>query len=932
MDERLPFPIHGTRIADGAPAQAAGDAARLLYFTNLIASTAGVPVFSMRQSTPYGEVTASVHGTLAFKGAQAYEKPKEEPQEKTSAAPRPPATFTRLVWLPEGFVITPRTPGAPDGFGMPPTPDGRGTPGGPLKQVIINRFEGNQYPDAVYRHVGGKDASAVVAANLFFMDWELDKNGEFSIGYTTEDSDGKKQFFPQFDKRWVPLYREPDSGKWHCHRPTPAAESAQQLRMRVETNLLREEVGLPPFGAMLRGRNGWLSSDAIYQMRYSGIYGHGSRKFREGHQEFFDRTVRDGWQSYYNENLMFKQGHDPESVDFAVTAVAAWRSSPPHYGAIIEDNSEGGVDYESVESWAGGAVFTAMQPPPYALDTPTIPTNNPTAESAVMAQIIEGTDAFVFAAPGTHSGRAPVGIYAQPLNTLCNQDMLHNIYPHGSGDVIAGVYLTYRGRLITTSDPASWREFLPLSATTVVESGAEVALRMAMLLRPNTGLGPAYLVVYGGAIHNFMATKVELGRFLLPSNDAGDISVPTWSASGAKMAFCYTTIRPAPLGRIGGPSSGAHLPNSFVGQQLHFVEFDGVAFIDHGTDSLKVDPSDFSGSHQNMTCLGVARYLPTYSGEALDYVRVQVDSYVRCSVNVYEKRIHGALVFPDGTEIVYSDLHYRDEFADNGHGFVVAPLAGFVRHILPFDVNDPESVAYIQYDHPTDLEDLGISAKLIIRGALVKYSPLAYDDGIANGPRRRQFFVFQFGVYHTLDAFRGNPYQTIQDAGGGFGVFVSYGAGLGASAPFDGLVISDSNLNAPSYLPIGPEDSYRGPHPSRPYATDYVLVGPTLLRTGRKRVERLWSDSPSSAKIFDRIEMFSYASYKGDWIYSGRIENTLGGTGEYLAYEYQPSKRRIIQRSAWLGDDQYYCHSSLDLKALTGLPDLKDNIMPIGVL
>ena len=147
MDEqRLPFPIHGTRLTgDGDPQRGVGEAARLLYFANLIAQTAGVPVYRLSRQTPYGQVTASVHGPLAFKTVHSVAEPEEPaPEEEVTG-------ITRLVWLPEGFVITPRTAGAPDGFGMPPTPDGKGTPGGPLKQVIINRFKDNQYPDAVYR-------------------------------------------------------------------------------------------------------------------------------------------------------------------------------------------------------------------------------------------------------------------------------------------------------------------------------------------------------------------------------------------------------------------------------------------------------------------------------------------------------------------------------------------------------------------------------------------------------------------------------------------------------------------------------------------------------------------------------------------------------------------------------------------------------------
>ena len=131
MDEqRLPFPIHGTRLTgDGVPQRGVGEAARLLYFANLIAQTAGVPVYRLSRQTPYGQVTASVHGPLAFKSVQTVAEPPEKPPEEEG----PP---TRLVWLPEGFVITPRTAEAPEGYGMPPTWNGRGTPDGPLIRLL----------------------------------------------------------------------------------------------------------------------------------------------------------------------------------------------------------------------------------------------------------------------------------------------------------------------------------------------------------------------------------------------------------------------------------------------------------------------------------------------------------------------------------------------------------------------------------------------------------------------------------------------------------------------------------------------------------------------------------------------------------------------------------------------------------------------------
>ena len=945
MDERrLHFPIHGTRLSgDGDPARGVGEAARLLYFVNLIAETAGVPVFQLSRQTPYGAVTASVHGPLAFKSVHSAAAP-EEPQEEVTG-------IARLVWLPEGFVITPRTAGAPDGFGMPPTPapppppkagedapprkeptpfEKRGTPGGPLKQVIINRFKDNQYPDAVYRwgmeQAGMKPgAGRVIAGNLFMMDWELDKESGFGIGIVlSADGAGEGEFLPQFDKRWVPNYAEPDSGEWHCHRPELyEGESELQALIRQETNLLREEVGRTPLGKPLRGTEGQLSEDILYQMRYSGVMWHDSPLFRIGHgrvtaDERF--ALRSAFWHSGGENVLL----DPQGgldAEFARTAVREWRDSPEHYAEMTRDWHRGGEEY----AWIDPAISAS---------------GKAAADGALGVQIFGATSKWVESFLGVRSDGPIVGV--APL------DMFVRIFPqrYAPSSIKHTPHVNYRGRAVLLFVPdfgvshpqISIDAAQVLAGAMLVEDGEATKLRVAVLERPHLFSGPASIAVYEGVSYDFYNTRQEIGRYQLPFADAGDVSAPTWSQSGARMAFCFTTVRPAPFGRIENSASSSALPTSFVGQQLHFVEFSDGVFVSRGTDSLKVDPSDFGPTHRNSSCAGTVRYLPVYAGEELDYVRIAVDSYMRYSTTVFEKRAYGALLFPGGAKVIYSDVYAMDENA--GEVFATrSPISGYVRHILPFDVRDPASVAYVQYDHPAAPEDLGISAKLVIRGDEIKSSPLAYDDGLGNGPRYRTPWAFSWGigtVHYTPDAFRGNPYWTAE-GGRGLGFTEIYRAGLPPSVPFDGLIVSDSNLNAPSDLTIGPFGSYVGPHPSRPYATDYVLVGPTLLRTGSRRYERLWEDSPSTEQAFDRIEEFSYANYKGDWIYAGRIENTLGGTGEYDIFRIRDPETGIygpktIQRSMWLGDDQYYCHSSLDLKTITGLPDLKDNILPIGVL
>ena len=499
--------------------------------------------------------------------------------------------------------------------------------------------------------------------------------------------------------------------------------------------------------------------------------------------------------------------------------------------------------------------------------------------------------------------------------------MFTPIYQGRGYETFGSIPVQYRGRSIyLTAEPTVTGNIMePLSGTTVVDGGAETHLRVAVLHLPDDYPGKAYFVLYEGAIHDFAATRREVVRHELPQGSSHQISTPVWSASGKKVAFCYTTVTPVPPGRILGNVVDPG-PTTFVGQQLHFIEVDGGSLHTHGTDSLQIDPTDFGANHRGSSCQGSARLLPTYDGETLRYVSIEVDSRVYHSDDRFEKRVYGALVFPDGTKIVYADQSVSH--VDGGES---KPIKGFVRHILPFDVSDPASVAYIQYDHPEQASEPGISARLIIRGKEVKHSPLAYTGEFPGPVYYRPTY---FGnIWHTLDSFRGNPYA---DREMDFlqSVIDKHPPGI----VFDGVLVGESHTYPPSRLSIGPWDAYQGPVSTSPSYTSYVLLGPVLLRDGVPTVADIYDSAPGD-EVFDRVERFRYARYGDEWIYAGRVENTLGGTGEYMVFRPPGGSPAVrVVRSAWLGDDQYYCHSSLDLKAITGLPDLKDNILPIGVL
>ena len=880
MDEqRLPFPIAGTRTSgDGDPALGRGDAARLLYLVNLIADTAGVPVYGLTRQTPYGMVTASVHGPLAFKSIRADE---EEPE-----AEELPVGPARLVWLPEGFVITPRTPGAPDGFGMPPTPDGRGTPGGPLRQVIINRFKDNQYPDAVYRAAGGAEGGVVFAANLFFMDWEMGQ-GEFGIGITVGDGD-EAQFRPQFSQRWVPNYREPESGSWHCHRPQlePSQVPLEALA-RQEVNLVREQVAMPALGRPLRGRGGELSQGIAYQIRISGVFEHDSPLFADGHRSFSARSLeRSAFAGDAGENLNLRA---PAQLDAEAVygAIDGWVNSPEHYDNMTYDWADSGDRYAWVDSafTAAGKAVTA-----------------PGLSGVVGVQIFHAADSAVDAAPGVHGDRPPVGVSG-------NQDMFVPVYPQSepSSNTFRPV-VTYRGRTLYVTDAdVNVDSFRVLSGTTSVDGGAETKLRIIVLLRPQGAAGPVYVVVYEGAVHNFLNTREEVARYQLPTADVSLIARPQWSASGAKAIFCYTRVARVPNGRVNTFDWTADgLASNVFGQTVHFVEFRGGSFYTLYDEQLTITPLAFGQRHYSQECKGTCKLLAAYQGETPVYATVEFDGSSSQNFSIegdtYGKRIKGVVHFPGGESLTYVDIQINSEGAPQGW----AVAHGFVRHLLPFDITEPEGVAYVQYDLPATNEDW-LTASLIIRGTRVKFSQDPLQRGAAglHGVRLNDSGLSVGAHITTLSAHRG-----IANAAS-FTTHFRYS--FAPSVPYHAVVVSYSNETAPRPMPSGPDPAIYGD-------MEYVLSGPVILAKGRYDL----------TEQYERLEEFQYCRYKDAWIYAGRIETTLGPVG--TVDEFVGGVLTPIPVGAWVGDDQYYCHSSLDLKAITGLPDLKDNILPIGVL
>lgn len=283
------------------------------------------------------------------------------------------------LWLPEGFVITPRTSFAPDGYGLPRLePDGTpirfGTRGGPLREMLLNKFERNFLFEG---KLNRKELShykplayTLVEEGNFDRPAFSDERGAI-LGYQFSEQFALAAGWPE----------EGDSGSWHAHRATEQpfdnAVLAEILRLTNEQRTLagRDPV-FPP-----------LESDAnparmvVEENRLAGYMGHDNDQHRDGYERFSDRGYKDGVVDGTGENLGLEFGHTnltPEEL--AALWVGGWVDSPEHYANMVsedwdseeaaeDDNGQAGFMHAH---WAPGEIKgETSEPPDEPVDYPT---------------------------------------------------------------------------------------------------------------------------------------------------------------------------------------------------------------------------------------------------------------------------------------------------------------------------------------------------------------------------------------------------------------------------------------------------------------------------------------------------------------------------------------------------------------------------------
>lgn len=887
MDGRQPFDAPGiSTTGDGDATPLLPAARRAMFVAKLLASTAQVPVWRSGVVDPASGavITTNIAGPIERLNVHV-EQPKAAPPP-ASAAP----IIRRQVWLPEGFMITPRTAAAPDGFGMPPTPDGHGTPGGPLRQAVINRFARNKYP--------------AWPGSLFYMDWELlPSAGVMRLAKpdtAQPPADPLDPWIVQFEYRYKGRegFTEFEGGTWLCHRPASATENAVEQRFRTETNAVRASVGMPPLGPPLQGFKGELANVLMDNVRLTGVMGHSNPGFRDGYKTFADRiNVRAGMQAVGGENIYFNSGMLAYDEAYAVQAVADWAASPGHYANMIEDWGSSGQYYASLDTSSITTVLSGQQDPPYEIDGPITPITPPT-NARVACQIFTGILEWVHAV-GTGMQHEVIGVSGR-------QDMFVQAY--STGPASAGMYdpfVTLHGRKVwLTPSSVDARLFDVVAATLVRDDTGRAVLRIAVLVRATT-TAPRFMAIHEGFIDDFYASRHQVAAFQLNTADASLVGRPRFSASGARMVFSVLRLVDAPSGYLDSGMSPQVGSSGVLGHSISFVEWrDGEGFTTVHTGQLNINPVSFGPGVYSQEMDGECRLIAAYDDETIVYARIVVraSSSQATAGTIYTKQFLGILIFPDGTSINYAETRMDKESTLNA-----AAAYGYFRHFLPFDIMQPAGVAYVEYTLP-NVDTEYLVGRLKFQGQVIKTAPnpLNYPSPGRLG------YVFDGSYLNRQNITTLSVHRGVTDA---VGFHTRIPNAFTPTVPYPCTLVSWGRETAPRSMPRGLAGEV-----SSVGFMEYVLSGPVIVGDG----------------IFDgddnyqRVEQLRYAHYKGEFLLAGRLESTLGPVGSDVVWN--GSTWVDTELGAWKGEDQWYRISTLDLPEITGIDDLAQNILPIGVL
>jgi len=408
----------------------------------------------------------------------------------------------------------------------------------------------------------------------------------------------------------------------------------------------------------------------------------------------------------------------------------------------------------------------------------------------------------------------------------------------------------------------------------------------------------------------------EIGRISIGGKWAYIVTKPVFSESGKKMAFMYTTLK-----EYSNPSGQKDIIAR--GQVLHFVEWDGYQFIDRGEESVTI-PKYVSGNtreHQwgSQKIKAQWRMMPVYQGESLKYITCHVDNSV--DIHLYSDNGSSSasggysyfckLKWPDGKEFICYDIKSNIIKKENSDAFYPT---GFVRAIMNIDLITPDDIGYIEYEK-NDHIFTNTYASMVWKGEIIKPKikvKLRDDDEYDHiswlGPGYYPNVCPVYAKYlHTSNIDKMTPFA--------FPGIIKGGSFINSMDHLAMLMAEPVRVYRGQYAgtdSVGSafEFGYDGVNPKgSPHCT---YIGPILART---QIHNYIGTAPILNEDAEELGTFQYAKYRDEWICYMGFSNPIG-----------------FSDGAWTGEDKYYMGSSLDLKAITGIADLSDNILPFGVI
>lgn len=247
-----------------------------------------------------------------------------------------------------------------------------------------------------------------------------------------------------------------------------------------------------------------------------------------------------------------------------------------------------------------------------------------------------------------------------------------------------------------------------------------------------------------------------------------------------------------------------------------------------------------------------------------------------------DRRLRGTMVLPGGERIVFMDSTMRIHDQDTDNGF-----SGFFLQFLYLDIMRPQDTVYVRQDISGGMRQ-AVRSTLHAGGVDVR----SIDD-VLQHDRDDVMYKNTTGVY---------PYGDYTSATAQTGL-----RGYVTSGSFSPSNISFCSLDDSRLIPM------------RPYKAALVSAGlGDRVKPRGTQLDRAFIYELVGPEIASPVMDGSYvvvALYKGERIIAGDVGATLGP-----------------EQKSWVGEDRFFHTSSLNLKAITGMPDLKQNILPIGIL